>query len=158
MQTWAEFPFANGSYRFALGLEQIKEIERAANAGLGAIYGRVSKGRYGFSDGEIYPELAEYRFPELVEVIRQALIGGGEGIVDGQDVKVSAVRANDLAQAYLLGISDQRMAMTQIWALAYAILHALVHGYSPPKKGGPAAGPATPTKSSTGQRRSRTAQ
>ncbi|WP_420139819.1 gene transfer agent family protein [Sphingomonas sp.] len=157
MQTWAAFPFANGTYKFALGLEQIKEIERAAGAGLGAIYARTSKGRYGFADGEIFPDLAEYRFPELVEVIRQALIGGGEGMVDGEDVKVSAVRANDLVQAYLIGISDQRMAMTQIWALAYAILHALVHGYSPPKKGKPAAGPATPKKSSTGQRRSPTA-
>lgn len=157
MQTWAEFPFANGRYRFALGLEQIKEIERAANSGLGAIYARTSKGRYGYEDGEIFPELAEYRFPELVEVIRQGLIGGGEGVVDGMDVKVSATRANELVQAYLLGVSDTRMAMTEIWKLAYVILSALVNGYAPPKKDEPGESPATPKKSSTGPQRSRTA-
>lgn len=133
MQTWCDIEFGNGRYRAALGLEQIKELERLCNAGLGEIFARTSKGRYGFLDGEIYPEAAEYRFPELIEVIRQALIGGGVGVVDGQDVKVPDFRANELVQAYLLGLHDQRMAVTRIWALAYQILHALVNGYVPPK-------------------------
>ncbi len=150
--------FGNGEYKFALGLEQIKEIERACGAGIGAIYARTSKGRYGLAEGEIYPELAEYRFTELVEIIRQGLIGGGEGTIDGMDVKVSAVRASELVQAYLLGLSDTRIVMTQIWMTAYAILHALIHGYAPPKKAEPAAEPATHTKGSTSRRRSRTAR
>jgi hypothetical protein len=145
MQTWVVLPFANGEYKFALGLGQIAEIERVANAGLGSVFARTSKGRYGLQDGEIYPDAAEYRFPELVEVIRQGLIGGGEGEADGQPVKVTAIRANDLVSNYLLGLTDTRMAMTQIWALAYAILHALVHGYTPPKKDGPGESPATQT-------------
>jgi len=157
MQTWTVLPFGNGSYRFALGLEQIKEIERAADAGLGAIFARTSKGRYGFKEGEIYPELAEYRFPELVEIIRQGLIGGGEGEVDGQPVSVSAVRANDLVRAYLLDVNT-RLRLTEIWMISYAVLHALVHGYTPPKKDEPAEKPATPTNGSTTRRRSRTAQ
>lgn len=158
MQTWCEIDFANGRYRAALGLEQIKEIERACDAGIGAIFARTSKGRYGFLEGEVFPELAEYRFPELAEVIRQALIGGGSGSVDGAIVKVPDFRANELVQAYLFGINDQRMTMTRIWALAYQILHALVNGYSPPKKGEPAEKPATQKKGSTSRRRSPTAR
>lgn len=153
MQTWIVLPFANGEYRFALGLEQIKEIERAANCGIGAVFARTSKGRYGLLEGEIYPELAEYKFTELVEVIRQALIGGGEAIVDGQDVKIPAVRANQVVESYLLGISDQRIAITQIWMIAYAILHALIHGYEPPKKAEPAEKPATRKRGSTSRAR-----
>jgi len=149
VQTWIVLPFANGEYRFALGLEQIKEIERVAGSGIGAVFARTSKGRYGFLEGEIYPEMAEYRFPELVEVIRQMLIGGGEGIVDGQDIKVSDTRANQLVEAYVLGITDQRMAITKLWMTAYAGLHALVHGYQPPKKGEPAQKPATRKRRST---------
>jgi hypothetical protein len=157
MQTWVVLPFANGVYRFAYGLEQIKEIERLCDAGIGAIFARTSKGRYGFLEGEIYPELAEYRFGELVEIIRQGLIGGGEGIVDGADTKVSSVRAGQLIECYLLGISDQRLAITQIWMVAYSALHALIHGYSPPKKDEPAVGPAPRKRSSTSRRRSPTA-
>lgn len=143
MQTWIDLKFADGEYCFKLGLEQIKEIERKCDAGIGAIYARTSKGRYGFEDGQVYPEIAEYRFPELVEVIRQGLIGGNCGIVDGADVRVSSVRANDLIEAYLLSPTDKRVVMTEVWALAYAILNALIHGYEPPKKDQPGAGPAT---------------
>jgi hypothetical protein len=74
------------------------------------------------------------------------------------EYRFSAVRANDLVQAYLLGVTDQRMAMTVIWKLAYAILHALIHGYTPPKKDEPGEGPATRKTSSTTRRRSPTAQ
>jgi len=157
VQTWCEIDFADGRYKAALGLAQIREIERAAGEGIGAVFARTSKGRYGFLEGEIYPELAEYRFPELVEVIRQALIGGGQGLVGGEPVKVPDFRAVELVERYLLGIGDQRMAMTRIWELAYRILHALIHGYTPPKKAKPAAKPATPKKGSTGRRSSPTA-
>lgn len=142
MQTWIDLPFADGRYVFKLGLEQIKEIERKCADGIGAIYGRTRKGRYGFASGEALPDEGQYRWPELVEVVRQSLIGGGDGIVDGADVKVSAVRANDLIESYLLGATDKRMAMTEVWALAYAILVALIEGYTPPKKDEPAKVPA----------------
>ena len=148
-QTWIELPFADGRYLFKLGVGQIDEIETKCDAGIGRIYARTRAGRYGFEPGEALPEQGEYRWPELVEIIRQGLIGGGVGIVDGVEVKVSAVRANDLVERYLLLATDQRMAMTNIWALAYAVLHALIEGYIPPKKGPPADEPATSTSAST---------
>ena len=142
-QTWIDLPFADGRYVFKLGLAQISEIERKCDDGIGAIYARTRKGRYGFEPGEALPDDGGYRWPELVEVIRQGLIGGGEGIVDTADVRVSAVRANDLVENYLLAATDRRMAMTAVWALAFAILHALIEGYTPPKKDEPAKAPAT---------------
>lgn len=145
MQTWVDLKFADGAYRFTLGMAQIVEIEQKCGAGIGAIYARTIKGRYGFKDGEIYPELAEYRFGELVEVIRQALIGGASGEVNGMPVTVSSVRANDLVDLYILKATDQRIAMTQVWALAFAILSALIEGYTPPPKGEPGVSPATET-------------
>lgn len=158
MQTWIDLPFANGRYLFKLGLAQIAEIERACDAGIGRIYARTRAGRYGFAAGEALPDNGEYRWPELVEIIRQGLIGGGQGIVDGLDVPVSTVRANDLVSAYLLNATDQRMVMTDIWALAYTILHALIEGYTPPKKDEPGESPAPLTTGSTTRRRSRTAR
>jgi hypothetical protein len=156
VQTWIDLKFADGEYSFKLGIGQIAEIERKCGSGIGAIYARTLLGRYGMGDGDIMPTQAEYRFSELVEVIRQALIGGGQGLVDGQDVKVSSVRANDLIESYVLGLTDKRMAMRQTWALAASILAALIEGYSPPKKDEPGESPATPKKGSTSRRRSPT--
>lgn len=142
MQTWIELPFADGKYLFKLGLAQISELERKCDAGIGRIFARTRTGRYGFKPGEALPDDGQYRWPELVEIIRQGLIGGASGIVDGKDVVVSAVRANELIESYLLSPTDRRLAMTDVWALAYTVLSALIEGYVPPK-GEPGEGPAT---------------
>lgn len=147
--TWIELPFGDGKYLFKLGVGQIAELETKCDAGIGRIYARTRAGRYGFAPGEALPEQGEYRWPELVEVIRQGLIGGGSGIVDGADVTVHPPRANELVDRYLIQATDQRLAMTQVWALAYAVLHALIEGYAPPKKAAPAGKPAISTKGST---------
>jgi hypothetical protein len=145
VQTWIDLKFADGEYSFKLGLGQIVEIERKCNAGIGAIYARTLRGRFGMSDDEAMPTEAEYRFVELVEVIRQGLVGGGQGLVDGADVRVSSTRANDLIESYVIGIGDRRMAMKRTWAIAAAILASLIEGYTPPKKDEPGESPATQT-------------
>lgn len=142
MQTWIDLPFADGRYLFKIGLQQIAELERKCDAGIGRIFARTRKGRYGFEPGEALPDDGEYRWSELVEIIRQALIGGGEGVVDGNDVRVSPVRANDLVDAYLLGATDKRMIGSDVWALAYTIMHALIEGYTPPPNGAAGESPA----------------
>lgn len=155
MQTWADIAFADGEYRFALGLQQISELEKKCDAGLGRIYARTLAARFGLKPDEVVPTEAEYRFSELVEVIRQGLIGGGQGQVDGSEVKVSSIRANELVNAYLLTPAT-RNPVRETWALAAAILSALIEGYSPPKDE-PAAAPVAQTTGSTTRRRSRTA-
>lgn len=144
-QTWIELPFADGKYIFKLGLAQIAEVERVGDAGIGRIYARTRAGRFGFEPGEALPDNGEYRWLELVEIVRQGLIGGGAGFVNGAEVVVHAPRANDLVDRYLLRANDERLAMTQVWALAYAILHALIEGYTPPKKDEPGESPAVST-------------
>lgn len=129
MQTWVDLPFADGEYRFSFGLGQISELEKKCDAGLGKIYARTLAGRYGLDIDSILPLEADYRFAELIEVIRQGLIGGNHGIVDGAIVPV---RANDLVSAYLFNPSDQRLPVKETWALAASILSALVEGYVPP--------------------------
>jgi Phage tail tube protein, GTA-gp10 len=157
VQTWVDLKFADGEYTFRLGLAQIAEIEKRAGDGIGAVYARVLAGRYGLAADEILPTDGSYRFNELVEVVRQALIGGGGGVVDGQGVRVNAIRANELIERYILAPSFDRMPLRELWALAAAILSALAEGYEPPKKAEPAEKPATPRKRSTSRGRSQTA-
>lgn len=155
MQTWVDLKFADGEYRFFLGPSQIAELEKKCDAGIGRIYGRTLAGRYGLADGDVLPEQAEYRFSELIEIVRQALIGGAHGVVDGVAASVSSIRANELIQRYVLSQED-RIAMRTLWALAAGILSALIEGYDPDPNVGPADEPATPTKGSTTRRRSPT--
>jgi hypothetical protein len=156
VQTEVDLPCFDGIYTFRLGLAQIRELESKCDAGIGAIYARTLRGRYGLGDSEIMATEGDYRFSELIEVLRQGLIGGKHGYVDGVDILVSAPRAVELIQNYVLDGQD-RMVMRQTWALAAAVLSALIEGYTPPKKAEPGESPATRTKGSTSRRRKPTA-
>lgn len=126
MQTHINLEFADGEYRFALGLAQINELQEKCGAGVGAIYARVLQGRVAGDLGVGHPGYAAYRAEDLRETIRQGLVGGGEGMVDGSEVKVSALRANALVERYV----DQ-MPLKEQWDLAAAILFAKIEGYQP---------------------------
>lgn len=126
MQTHVDLPFADGEYRFALGLLQIHELQTKRGAGIGAIYARVLQGRVP-DDPEIgHPLYAAYYADDLYETIRQGLIGGGEGRVDGTPVKVDAMRANELVERYA-----HPAPLSAMWKVAAAVLFAKIEGYAP---------------------------
>lgn len=133
MQTSLTIAFADGEYTFRLALAQINEIQTRCNAGIGAVFARIAKGRFFRKTdlGEIAigdPSQAEYRIEDLVSVIRQGLIGGGRGVVDGVEVKVDAPRAEQLIKNYVLA---DGCPLEDAWTLAYAILTATIVGYEP---------------------------
>lgn len=125
-QTHIDLAFADGEYRFALGLEQINELQNACGDGIGAIYARVLQGRVASDVTVGHPGYAAYKLADLVETVRQGLIGGGQGLVNDQPIKVEAMRANQLVANYL-----HAMPLAKQWDLAAAILYAKVEGYEP---------------------------
>jgi hypothetical protein len=125
-QTHIDLAFADGTYRFALGLEQIHELQTKCKAGIGALYARVLQGRMAEDINVAHPAYAAFHITDLVETVRQGLIGGGQGTVDGQEVKVGALRANELIDRYLMPLP-----LMEQWNLAAAILYAKVEGYAP---------------------------
>lgn len=125
-QTHIDLAFADGEYRFALGLEQINELQNACGDGIGAIYARVLQGRVASDVTVGHPGYGAYKLADLVETVRQGLIGGGQGLVNEQPVKVEAMRANQLVANYL-----HAMPLSKQWDLAAAILYAKVEGYEP---------------------------
>lgn len=140
MQTHIDLKFADGEYKFALGLAQIQEIQRACDAGIGAVYARVLQGRVASDVTVGHSGYAAYRLEDIVETVRQGLIGGGEGLVDGQVVKVSSLRANELVDRYL-----HAMPLAEQWNLAAAILFAKIEGYAPAAGDGAGAEKKSPT-------------
>lgn len=126
MRTHIDLAFADGEYRFALGLAQIHEIQVKCKAGIGAVYARVLQGRVADAPEIGHPLYAAYQVDDIFETIRQGLIGGGQGRVDGQDVTVTAMRANELVERYA-----HPAPLADMWSLAAAILFAKIEGYAP---------------------------
>lgn len=150
--------FADGSYTFALPLPRIDELQRKTGVGIGGLFARVLKGCVPVgNDIVLAPGSAEFYAVDLTETIRQGLIGGNHGLVDGNEIEVSPVLANKLVDNYVLD-----RPMVEIWNIAAAILGAVVMGYDPPKKDEPAQerAPRKTTKkaASTTRKRSQTAQ
>ncbi|MET3710415.1 hypothetical protein ABIC65_001095 [Sphingomonas trueperi] len=154
VQTALELEFGDGSYLFDLKLPQLAELQRLREAGIFKIYGRVLRGRY-FLGGEpvAVAEDGEAFAEDLYETIRLGLIGGGRGLVNGQEITVSALRAKQLVETYC-----HPAPLRECWTIAAAILGARVEGYESPKVG-PAKGRATGKRSrkSTSPKSSRTA-
>lgn len=131
-----ELNFADGEYLFALPLARIAELERKCGApgppiGIGEIFSRVLQGAAKTQDGETYLVAAVARFHavDLIETIRQGLIGGAHGMVNGEEVKVTPAIADRLIQSY---VADR--PLQEAWNLTVSILGACVLGYDPPKK------------------------
>lgn len=139
-----ELDFADGSYMFALPLAQIDELQRKCGAGIGAIFARVIKGANRVGDDIILaPGSAEFYALDLIETIRQGLIGGKRGLVDGQEIAVTPALTKRLVDNYVLN-----QPLSAAWSLAVSILGAVIVGYDPPGEAGPPSEAATekPTK------------
>jgi hypothetical protein len=142
VQCSIELEFADGEYEFRLPLPRIDELQRKTGIGIGKLFGRVLKGcvQSGL-DVVLVPADAEFYALDLIETIRQGLIGGGRGAVNGEEVKVTPALANKLVENYVLD-----RPLSESWNLAASILMACIVGYEPPKKGQPAEQPATQTQ------------
>jgi len=144
--------YGDGEYLFDLKLPQLAELQEKRGTGVFKIYGRVLQGRY-LLDGQsiALPAEGEAFVEDLFETIRLGLIGGGQGIVDGQPVAVSALTAKLLVERY-----SHHAPLREAWATAAAILGARIEGYQPPKKKAQPAKRQTPRKRSTSPKSSQT--
>lgn len=112
MQTEIALPFADGEYLFKLPIKRICEIQAKAGP-IDLVKHRLMVGGWSIED--------------VVETIRQGLIGGGKGEVNGAPVEVTALRANSLIDNYVDGHAIAEHHLT-----AKAIIAALYVGYNPP--------------------------
>ena len=112
MLNLVDLDFGNGRYTFRLNLPQIRAIEAEAKCGLGEVAINLFEGRW--------------KFDVVIEIIRQGLIGGNAGIVNGIGLEVPPYKANELIAAYVI---DQ--PINQAVTLAQAVMSAALVGYEP---------------------------
>lgn len=152
MQTSIDLPFADGTYTFRLGLAQINELQTKCGVGIGGLYARLLRGRYVIDTVSLgLTTEAEFHLADVVEPIRQGLIGGKRGEADGQAVEVTSITAARLVENYLCARDGTLLVpLREAWNLAVAIVAALIEGYSP-KRAGPAEAPASGTDATTSE-------
>lgn len=107
------------------------------------------KGRY-LLHGQAFgvPHECEAFIDDVYQTVRLGLIGGGQGQVDGADVKVSVLRAKQLIETYA-----HTVPLKETWDLAVAILAAKIEGYEPQKKSPPDPAPEAKPRKATTQRK-----
>lgn len=142
-----DLEFADGEYVFGLPAPRIEELQRKTGIGIGGLFARLLKGVVKDPITKITyvnPALADFYYADIVDTLRQGLIGGGRGTVNGSPVTVTPLLAEQLIRGYVL---DRPLADS--WSLAVSVLGACVSGYDPPKKGEPVqeTGSAPPKKS-----------
>ena len=128
-----DLEFGDGSYTFKFTLQGLKEIQEKSTApsgdnGIGSVWRRLvsSRGeRFGLDLG--LPDDSRFRIEEIIEVIRQGLIGGGSGVVDGEEIKVTPAIANRLVETYVLNAP-----LEEGWKVAAAAMGACVQGWVSP--------------------------
>jgi len=112
-------------------LRQIAELQTKCGAGVGAIYARLHAGRYlnRMNAVVLNPLEAGFKYEDITETIRLALIGGNEGLVAGEQIQVSPTKAMQLVRDYV-----HSRPLLENWKVASAILSAFLIGYSDPEK------------------------
>lgn len=120
MQNHLTLDFGDGSYDFKLSWAACAEIERKSDAGIQAIYERVMAGHS--------------RLVDVAEIIRQGLLGGSGGTVDGQAVECKPSIVAALIERYVTG--PEACPFIESWNLAATIFHTFMQGYEPAQKDG----------------------
>lgn len=129
METALTADFADGSYRFWLPMSRVVAAEREMGRDgiprslLGLFYD-IGEG-LGTALGEhVLAGSIPARLSECQTVIRNALIGGNEGMVDGEQIAIGDTLAKELVDTYCY---PARPAMHDV-ALAWQILRAAIYG------------------------------
>lgn len=131
MDTATELSFGDGEYTFWLGLPQIVELERkAGNKSVFTIYDELGAGLALDGDTPLYLGGGAAMVTDIRETIRLGLIGGNSALVDGEQVEVGTNRARELVETYVYPVRPLVEGMHVAWA----ILHAAIHGVSLKKK------------------------
>lgn len=154
MDTAIELKFADGTYRFCLPLPQIFELERKTGTqmpdgsrrskSIFQIYDEMGEALGQSGDGDVvFIGGGKSCAIDIIETIRCGLIGGGEGMVNGEVVPVSPLTASQIVKDYCY----PSRPLSECLGVAWSILHAAIIGVELKKKVEPEPIPSKPKRS-----------
>lgn len=132
METAITKAFGDGEYRFWLPMPRViaaeREMSRDRPRSILALFYDLGENLATSGGAMVMAGPSAATLHECQAVIRNALCGGGEGMVDGAQVAVGDAMAQELARTYCY---PARPAMHDI-ALAWEILKAAIYGVQIP--------------------------
>lgn len=132
METEVVAPFADGEYRFWLGLPQILELERkCGDASILTIEERLRASIGVDENGEfVFHGGGSAMLTDVRETIRLGLIGGNQAVIDEESVEVGPINAARLVNDYVAPLRP----LSEGVVLAWRILHGQIFGARLKKK------------------------
>ena len=141
MDTAIELKFADGKYRFWLSLPQVLELERTCGSkdndgvlrpkSVFQIYEEISAGLgLNESGAAVFMGAGRANALDILTTIRVGLIGGGKGLVNGEEKEVGPLTAQQLVADYCF----PSRPMSESLSVAWAILNAAIEGVLVKKK------------------------
>ena len=125
VETSVQLPFADGQYRFWLGLPQIVALERAcADTSILTIEERMRAAIGQDGDEFVFLGGGAAMIADVRETIRLAIIGGNHALIDGEEVEVGPIKAKQLVDEYVCPARP----LAEGVVLAWRILHATIFG------------------------------
>jgi hypothetical protein len=134
--TAIDLEFADGRYHFWLPLPQVVELERKTGDTSILVIEERLRGAIGVEETEggeprfVFLGGGAAMVGDVRETLRLGLIGGGSGLVDGEEVEVGPNTARRLVDAY----AYPARPLAEGVVLAWRILHAAIHGVQLKKK------------------------
>jgi hypothetical protein len=139
MTTEVLIPFAGGEFRFHLTERQMFLLEVGKTEEglpqrpmlLGAAYARLLRGRYELEGRNVgLPTEAAFSVVEMNAIIRAALVGGGGGTINGQQISWDEYSVDSYLRRHV-----DPMPLLERWDLCLVIMGARVEGLSVPADG-----------------------
>ena len=124
MDTGLTLDFADGKYNFRLLIPQVLELERKTGKSVFVIYEEIYQGLGNIDGKPTFIGGGKAHLTDLLEVIRLGLIGGGDGIVLGETVAVSPIKAQQIVADYCF----PNRPLAECLPVAWAILNAAIEG------------------------------
>lgn len=134
MDTRTSLPFADGTYLFWLPMPRViaaeREMSRRNSDGIKqpysifALFHEIGSHIGEIGDEQVLIGPSPALLSDAHAIIRNGLIGGGEGRAAGEDVAVTEVLASELVETYCY---PARPAMHDL-GLAWRILRAAIYG------------------------------
>ena len=140
MDTAIELDFADGKYRFWLGLPQALELERKCGGkdsdgvlrpkSIFKIYDELSQGLGLIDEKAIFVGGGAANAADVLEIVRLGLIGGARGQVSGEEKEIGPLTAAQLVKDYCFPARP----LSESLSVAWAVLNAAIEGVSLKKK------------------------
>lgn len=126
METAVTLPFADGEYRFWLGLPQLVELERACGDTSILTLEERLRGSIGVeADDFVFAGGGAAMIRDVRHIIRLGLIGGNQAVIDGEQSEVGPIRAGQIIDAYVCPARPLEEAVVLAWRILHSVIYTV---------------------------------